>query len=549
MTDPALWQDVDAEPFTWYVPERFNIAGACVVDQPPGDLALVVDDGDGPARHYSFGDLDDLSARLATALTGLGLERGDRLGVMVPQGLEVALAHLAGYRLGLVVLPLSVQFGPDALAYRLADAGARALVVFAAGLSRLAGTWDRLPELAHVVLVGDSDAGTGPARPHRFDDLVTGTDPTPGVVDTAADDPGLLIYTSGTTGAAKGALHRHQVVLAQMPGMRLSHDGFPQPGDVFWTPGDWAWAGGLFDALLPTWLCGRPIVASARRFSPEWAYELMARHGVTSTFLPPTALKQMRRAGPPPAGVALRSVASGGEALGGSILDWAREHLGVGIREFYGQTELNYTVGNRAGVPTRPGSMGRPYPGTTVAIVDSDDPEGREVPDGTPGEAAVALPHPGCFLGYWGRPEKTREKAHDGWLFTGDTVTRDAEGHLWFLGRADDVITSGGYRIGPAEIEECLLSHPAVEMAAVVGIPDEMRGQAVAAFVVTSGASGAADDRAAEELATELQEHVKHRLAFYEYPRTIRFVEELPMTATGKIRRTELRAMAAEEQA
>jgi acetyl-CoA synthetase len=530
----ALWQDIDAPvgEFRWYLPERFNIARSCVDEQPRQDVALVVDDGDGEPRQYTFGELTEASARLATAFRRFGLERGDRVGVMVPQGLEVAVAHLACYRAGLIAVPLSVQFGPDALVYRLAHAGARALVVFEEGYARLQGVWGDLPALENVLLVGPPAAAehTGATA---FGEALAAAGASPGVVDTSATDPALLIYTFGTTGPPKGVLHRHQVVLAQLPGVRIPHDGFPQPGDVFWTPADWAWAGGLFDALLPSWLCGRPIVASRRKFSPEWAYELMSRHAIRNCFLPPTALKQMRQAGPPPPEVRLRSVASGGEPLGESVLAWARQNLGVQVNEFYGQTELNLVLGNGAGrQPVRPGSMGRPLPGFEVAVLDAD---GTPVRDGEPGEIAVALPHPGAFLEYWREPDRTAEKTHDGWLHTGDTATRDAEGYFWFGGRADDLISSGGYRIGPSEIEECLVSHPGVAMAAVIGIPDEVRGQAVAAFIVA--ADGADTDR----LTTELQDHVKHRLAFYEYPRLIRFVDELPMTTTGKIQRAALR--------
>lgn len=537
----ALWQDIDAPDgeFRWYIPERFNIGQACADLQPQDDLALIVDDGDGTARHVAFGELTDTSARLATFFGQLGLQRGDRVGIMAPQGLEVGIAHLACYRAGLIAVPLSVQFGPDALVYRLVHSGARALVIYDEGFTRLRGSWHELPDVQDILLVGRLEGGERDPRVTPFDEAVTGTGPATGAVDTSAAAPALLIYTSGTTGPAKGVLHRHQVVLAQLPGVRISHNGFPQADDVFWTPGDWAWAGGLFDALLPSWLCGRPIVASRRKFDPAWAYTLMARHGIRNCFLPPTALKQLRQAGSPPQGVSLRSVASGGEALGESVLTWAQEHLGVLVNEFYGQTEANLLVGNGDGRwPVRPGSMGRPFPGSDVAVV---GPDGGAAPDGEPGQIAVALPHPGAFLEYWRQPDRTEEKMHDGWLFTGDTVRRDKDGYLWFVGRADDVISSGGYRIGPTEIEECLLSHPAVALAAVVGIPDELRGEAVAAFVVTAGAT----DR--DGLTRQLQDHVKHRLAFYQYPRVIRFVDELPMTTTGKIRRAELRRQAAAE--
>ncbi len=542
MTMPAtehLWQDIDApsDDFRWVIPERFNIGTACADDQPPADLALIVDDGDGDGNRdgadvtrLTFGQVAERSNRFVTLLRDLGVEPGDRVAVMAPQGVDVAVAHLGGYKAGAVVVPLSTQFGPDAMVYRLAHSGAQVLVISPEGWSRLAGAIERLPDLDldHVLVAGDG-----------LRDRLDAAEPATKPADTAATDPALLIYTSGTTGPPKGVLHRHQVLLAQMPGLRISHDGFPRPGDVFWTPADWAWAGGLFDTLLVSWLCGRPVVASRRKFDPPWAYELMARHGVRNCFLPPTALKQMRRAGPPPPSVHLRSVASGGEPLGESILAWAEEHLGMTIKEFYGQTEANLLVGNGAGhTDVRPGSMGRPYPGFDLALLDRD---GNAVAAGEEGEIALRLPHPGAFVEYWNEPERTAEKTADGWLHTGDHARQDADGYLFFAGRADDIISSGGYRIGPGEIEDCLIAHPDVLMAAVIGVPDDLRGEAVAAYVVPA-AGVTADDM----LTVALQDHVKHRLAFYQYPRRITYVEELPMTTTGKIQRAELRRQATE---
>ena len=542
-----LWQDINAAPgeFRWYIPEHFNIGTACADDQPAADLALIVDDGDGeePAR-FTFGDVAERSNRLVTVLRDLGVERGERVGVMAPQGLDVATAHLAAYKAGAVVVPMSTQFGPDAMVYRLAHSRAHVLVIFAEGWDRLAGSCDQVPDLQHVLIAGPSassaaDQGTGEHDP-RILDLGASIDaaaPANDAVHTAATDPAMLIYTSGTTGPPKGVLHRHQVVVAQMPGVRITHAGFPQPDDVCWTPADWAWAGGLLNTLFPAWLCGRPVVASRRKFDPPWTYELIARHGVRRCFLPPTALKQMRRAGPPPAGVALRSVSSGGEALGESIVAWADEHLGVQVQEFYGQTEANPMAGNGAGhCAMRPGSMGQPFPGCDIALRDAD---GRDVADGEEGEITLRLPHPGAFIEYWREPERTGDKMHDGWLATGDQATRDADGYLFFAGRADDIISSGGYRIGPGEIEECLISHPDVVMVAVIGVPDDVRGEAVTAYVIP--ADGVTPGPA---LTKALQDHVKHRLAFYQYPRVITYVDELPMTTTGKIQRTELRRQA-----
>jgi len=544
------WQNVEAPAgeFQWHLPERFNIGTACADDQPAGDLALIVDDGAGDEpQRLTFGDMAARSARLVSVLQALGVQPGDRVGVMAPQGVDVAVAHLASYKAGAVIVPLSTQFGPDALLYRLGHAEARVVVIAADYEARLAAVADRLPGLHHVLVAGGPGEGAaergggGPgARWHDLAVLIEEAAPAP-AVETMAGDSALLIYTSGTTGPPKGVLHRHRVLLAQMPGLRISHDGFPQPDDVFWTPADWAWAGGLFDTLLVSWLCGRPVVASRRKFDPRWAYELMARHGVRNCFLPPTALKQMRQAGPPPPGVALRSIGSGGETLGESILAWAREHLGVTINEFYGQTEANLLIGNGAGHgAVRPGSMGRPYPGSDVVLLDDD---GRLVSDGDEGEVAVRLPHPGAFVEYWREPERTAEKVAGGWLRTGDQARRDADGYFSFAGRADDVISSGGYRIGPGEIEDCLVSHPDVLMAAVIGEPDELRGEVVVAYVVpAAGVSSSA------ELTAALQDHVKHRLAFYQYPRRLEYVDELPMTTTGKIQRGELRRRATMEQ-
>jgi acetyl-CoA synthetase len=510
--------------FRWEVPPRYNI-GVDVADrQAPDAPALVYLDENGVARRYSFGEIARLSNRLANLFAAAGLARGERVAILLGQAPETALAHVAAWKSGLVSLPLFTLFGEEALAYRLADSGARALVTDRAGLAKIAPIRDRLPELRHVFLAEE----LGPALERASDRFAA--------VDTAADDPAIIIYTSGTTGNPKGALHAHRVLLGHLPGVEEPHELFPKPGDLMWTPADWAWIGGLFDVLMPAWHHGVPVLAHrARKFDPAEALHLCARHGVRNVFFPPTALKLMRQAEvKPPAGLALRSVGSGGETLGEELLDWGRATLGVTINEFYGQTECNLVVSNCAGLfPVRAGSMGRPVAGQDVAIVDD---AGCEKPYGETGHIGIRRPDPVMFLGYWGKPEATREKFAGDFLLTGDLGRQDEDGHLWFLGRADDVITSGGYRIGPGEIEDCLMKHDAVALAAAVGIPDPVRTEIVKAFIVLRPGRQGSD-----ALAREIQDFVKRRLAAHEYPRAVEFVPELPMTATGKIIRRALR--------
>jgi acetyl-CoA synthetase len=322
-----------------------------------------------------------------------------------------------------------------------------------------------------------------------------------------------------------------------MPGIELPHDFFPQPGDRFWTPADWAWAGGLLDCLLPSLCCGVPVVARRfDKFDPEEAFAVMARHGVRNTFIPPTALR-MLRAVPKPRGrhdIKLRSVGSGGEALGAETGEWGRSALGVTINEFYGQTECNLVIGSCASIGlARPGAMGKAIPGHTVAVIDA---EGLPCKPGEIGQIAVQRPDPVMFLEYWGRPEATREKFIGDWMTTGDQGTIDGDGYFSFVGRDDDVITSASYRIGPGEIEDCLIKHPAVALAAVIGKPDPVRTEIVKAFIVLKAGFEGSD-----ALAAEVRDFVRTRLSAHEYPREVSFIREMPMTTTGKIIRRLLR--------
>jgi acetyl-CoA synthetase len=524
--------------FRWRLPASLNLGVACADRQPRDALALIELAADGTRREYTFGRLAELSNRLANGLRALGVRAGDRVAIVVPQRVETGLAHLATYKLGAIAVPLSGLFGPAALRHRLGDSGASVAITDGEHLAPLAELATELGGLRLLSVDGPGTAHEG------FWELVQDGSAHFEAAPTGPDTPALLIYTSGTTGSPKGALHGHRVLPGHLPGFELSHDFFPREGDVFWTPADWAWIGGLMDALMPTWYHGRPIVAAAReKFDPEWALHLMASQHVTSAFLPPTALKLMRRAQADTAGVALRSLMCGGEPLGEEVLGWARERLGVTINEIYGQTEANYVVGNSAAVwEVRGGSMGRPYPGHEVAVLGED---GLPVPDGEQGQIAVGAPDPVIFLGYWSNAEATAAKfTPDGrWLLTGDMATRDADGYLWFGARNDDVINSAGYRIGPSEIEECLVAHDAVAMAAAIGVPDEIRGEVVKAFVQLADGS----DPSAE-LEADIQRHVREHLAAYVYPRQIEFVADLPMTTTGKIRRAALRQLESERR-
>jgi acetyl-CoA synthetase len=516
--------------FRWSVPERFNIAAA--IDSwadGQGRTAIIARDETGAETRWSFETLRAVSCRMANVLAARGVGRGDRVAILLPQRPETAAAHLAAYRLGAVAVPLFVLFGPDALGFRLADSGASAVITDAAGAATLAGLRHGLPGLGTVLCTDGPAEGADdlPALLGRASDRFA-------TADTAADDPAVIIYTSGTTGQPKGALHAHRVLLGHLPGVELPHRFFPQPGDLIWTPADWAWIGGLFDVLLPSLHHGVPVLARRfAKFDPDAAFALMAGAGVRNVFMPATALRLLSTSRAPP-GLALRSLASGGESLGEALLEWGRATFGLTINEFYGQTEANLVVSACADLfPSPPGSIGRAVPGHRVAVIGAD---GAPLPPGTVGDIAVASPDPVMMLRYWNNPAATAAKFRGQWLVTGDQGRADAQGNLFFVGRDDDVITSAGYRIGPGEVEECLTRHPAVALAAVIGVPDPVRTQRVKAFVVLR--PGFAPS---EALTAEIQGFVRTRLAAHEYPREVAFVESLPTTATGKVMRKALR--------
>ena len=609
--------------FGWDVPKRFNIAQVCctrwAADDVAADRIAIRAHGARPGEEVlTYRALQDGADRLSQVLSGLGVGRGDRVGIVMPQRFETAIAYIAVFQMGAVAMPLSMLFGPDALEYRLQNSETAVAICDESSIANIVAVRGNCPTLRTVIGVGGAAAQADLDWVRELGRQSGGFTPA----ETRADDGALLIYTSGTTGPPKGAFIPHRALIGNLPGFVCSQNWFgfatqagpsspspargrvgvgagtlrampeavdpntnvlgsggpratPSGGDqntaVFWSPADWAWTGGLMDALLPTLYFGHSIVGYNGRFNPELAFTLLQEHGVTHSFLFPTALKAMMKAYPEPRRqykLQLQAIMSAGEAVGDAVFGYCRDHLGVVVNEMFGQTEINYVVGNCSmewaegggapvvqhptiGWPARPGSMGRPYPGHRVAVIDDD---GNECPVGVPGDVAVNRydvhgdPDPIFFLGYWKNEGATRAKFTGDWCRTGDLATRDTDGYLWYQGRADDVFKAAGYRIGPSEIENCLVKHPAVINAAVVPKPDRERGALVKAFVVLSPEFAADRERSERadfdaRLVAQLQAHVRGKLAPYEYPKEIEFIEALPMTTTGKVQRRVLRLM------
>ncbi|WP_096663383.1 acyl-CoA synthetase [Polaromonas sp. AET17H-212] len=551
--------------FRWQVDDYFNIADVCCrrwatggAKGAPKRVAIRAHQTGAATTFYTYGQLQQAADALSHVLVQLGVQRGDRVAIVMPQRFETAVAYMAVFQMGAVAMPLSMLFGPEALEYRLQDSDAVLAICDENSITSVNTIRSRCPALRTVVAAGAA-AGQGDID---YEPALAAQQRAFTAVKTKADDAAILIYTSGTTGPPKGALLAHRALIGNLPGFVCSQNWFGFDGKtnagseaVFWSPADWAWTGGLMDALLPTLYFGRPIVAFNGRFSPELAFTLMAQQGVTHTFLFPTALKAMMKAYPHPRRqfkLKLQAMMSAGEAVGDAVFAYCRDELGVLVNEMFGQTEINYVVGNCSALwPAKPGSMGKGYPGHRVAVIDDD---GNECPVGVPGDVSVNRydvhgdPDPIFFLGYWKKEAATQAKFSGDWCRTGDLATRDEDGYLWYEGRADDVFKAAGYRIGPGEIENCLVKHPAVANAAVVPKPDRERGAVVKAFIVLApdfvaarayqaGAEGQFD----RKLTAELQAHVKGLLAPYEYPKEIEFIDALPMTTTGKVQRRVLR--------
>jgi acetyl-CoA synthetase len=547
--------DYDAlyNEFRWDVPDELNIAEVCCTrwSTDPSRIAIYYEDDQGTTASITYAELQRQANRLSNVLRRLGVQQRDRVAIVLPQRIETAVAQIACHQLGAVAMPMSILFGPDALEYRLQNSDAVLAIVDQAAFAGLQEIRSNCPALKQVLavdcagLVDGADVAAMATLDWSSEMDAASDGFTP--VRTKHSDPAVLIYTSGTTGAPKGALIPHSAIIGNLTGFVASQNWFPQEGDVFWSPADWAWTGGLMDALLPTLYFGMPVVGYRGRFSAETAFYLLEKYGITNTFLFPTALKMMMKAFPSPKDkykLKLRAIMSAGEAVGDAVFNWCRSALGVTPNEMFGQTEMNYIVGNSAQRwPAKPGSMGRPYPGHLVAVIDD---EGNQVKAGEVGEVAIRRtdihghPDPIFFLEYWKNPDATKNKFTGDWCRTGDLASMDEDGYLWYQGRADDMFKAAGYRIGPSEIENCLVKHPAVINAAVVPKPDAERGNIVKAYVVlVPGTPRGAEDDA--RLVRELQEHVRGKLAPYEYPKEIEFIAELPMTTTGKVQRRILR--------
>lgn len=550
--------------FGWKVPKRFNMAQACCgqwAAQAATAKRQAVREhvvGQGLGRSWTFGQLQQDANRLSRVLQAQGVQRGDRVAIVMPQRYETAVAYMAVLQMGAVAMPLSMLFGPEALSFRINDSQARVAVCDEATVQALLQARVDCPGLQVLLGVGQAAGLTD----LDLSQAMANSAPTFKPVATLAEDPAVLIYTSGTTGNPKGALIPHRALIGNLTGFVCSQNWFgfdpfnaQKPSQaVFWSPADWAWTGGLMDALLPSLYFGRPIVAFNGRFSPEGAFEILQSHAVTHTFLFPTALKAMMKAVPEVKGhyrLKLQAMMSAGEAVGDAVFAYVQQQLGVTVNEMFGQTEINYVVGNCARLwPARPGSMGKGYPGHRVAVIDD---AGHLCPPGAPGEVAVnrfdvhGHPDPVFFLGYWNNDKATQAKYTGDWCRTGDMAVADEDGYLWYQGRTDDMFKAAGYRIGPGEIENCLVKHPAVANAAVVPKPDKDRGALVKAYVVMSPdwqsrrPAGLGQSAFDDEVRRELQAHVRGLLAPYEYPKEIEFIEQLPMTTTGKVQRRVLR--------
>ncbi len=502
----------------WRVPERYNIA-ADVCDKHPRDkLAMVHEHHAGAVREVTWGELQDLANQAANVLRDAGIERGDRVAVVLPPTPETAAVFFGVWKNAALLLSMSVLYGDDGIRHRLGDSGAKVLVTDRANA-------DRFDHPNLLVL----DEG-----------LLDGASTDFETADTSCDDPAQLYYTSGTTGLAKGIVHAHRYV--------LGHEEFVychevQDGERFHGMGEWAWAAGI-SPLLGPWRLGAVQCVYQRKggFDPHKQLDFLSRHEVTNVFTTPTAMRSMMSI--PDAGTRypqrFRRVCSAGEPLNPEAIRWFREQYGVTVLDYYGLTESYPLVANYPFMEVREGSMGKPMPGWDVQILDEDE---RPVAQGERGEICLrARSNPHYPLGYWMNEEASQETFGGEWFHTKDAASMDPDGYVWYEGRADDVIIAAGYRIGPFEVESACLEHPAVAEAAAVASPDERRGSVVKAFIVLAEGHEPSDD-----CAESIKAHVRDHLSAYAYPRKIEFVDDLPKTLTGKIRRIELRQAEAEK--
>jgi acetyl-CoA synthetase len=525
---PGTYEEMTSG-FAWEVPASYNLAADTLDKHEPERPAMHYVSDDGRDEHWTFGDMRRLTDRTANALRGLGVQRGDRVAVMAPASPEIAAAFLATYKCEAILLSMSVLYGDESIVYRLNDSQAKVLVTSAAHRDRVASLLDQAPTVEHLVVVGGTGRG-------GFEELTRAASDSFETPATDPDTPAQLYYTSGTTGLAKGILHAHRYLLGHEE-FQFCHD--VQVGELFHSTGEWAWIAGIVPGLLGPWRFGVQTLVHGRKggFDPGKALRLIADHRVGNLFTTPTAIRAMMGVEEAKGlGFQLRLACSAGEPLNPEAIAWWNRTVGCPVLDFYGLSESYPLCGNYPTVEVRPGSMGLPLPGWEVALLDEDE---RPVPQGQTGEICLrARSNPHYPLGYWNRPEDSEEVFGGDWFHTKDTALNDEDGYVWYQGRADDVIISAGYRIGPFEVESTLLEHPAVAESAAVASPDPQRGQVVKAFVRL-----APGHEPGEALAAELQRHVRERLSAYAYPRKVEFVDDLPKTLTGKIRRSELRKL------
>jgi acetyl-CoA synthetase len=530
---PGTYDEM-VDKFTWDVPERYNLAVDTVDKHEPERLAMLWEDYKGNERRISFGDMRAMSNRIANVLRSLGVGKGDRVTVLLPSLPETAAAFIAVYKLGAILLSLSQLYGDDGIAHRLADSEAKVLITDGNNRPRLEGMRDRVASLEKVLVLNAGNSLVG--SDVDLDASMADASPTFEPVDTKADDPAQLYYSSGTTGQAKGILHAHRYLLAHNE-FEFCHD--VRDDEVFHSTGEWAWIAGIVPGLLGPWRFGVPVAVLQRQgaFDPEQTLYVLEKYRVGNMFTTPTALRAMTEVKDPGSNydINLRIACSAGEPLNPEVIRWFEGQFGVKVFDYYGLTESYPLCGNFPTVEVRPGSMGRPLPGWEIALLDTAS--GEPVPPGELGEICLrARTNPHYPLGYYNRPEDSQEVFGGPYFHTKDVARLDEDGYVWYEGRADDVIISAGYRIGPFEVESALVELPEVIEAAAVASPDPKRGNIVKAFVrVTPGT------RKDDDLVARLQGHVRDSYAAYAYPREVEFVDELPKTLTGKIRRIELR--------
>jgi len=514
MNDAERYAQV-CEQHRWEVPANYNIASDVCDKHPRDKPAMVWESYDGSRRELVWGELQDMANQAAHTLRANGVGRGDRVAVVLPPTPETAAVFFGVWKLGAILLSLSVLYGDDGIAHRLRDSQATLVVTDQDNAHRF--TSGDPAQLLVLDPGGFGDASTDNVEPN-----------------TAAGDPAQLYYTSGTTGMAKGIVHAHRYL--------LGHEEFVychevQDGESFHGMGEWAWAAGIAPLLGP-WRLGAVQYVYRREagFDPNRQLDFLSRNQVSNVFTTPTAMRAMMAV--EDAGTRypqqFRRVCSAGEPLNPEAIRWFREHYGVTVLDYYGLTESYPLVANYPWMDVREGSMGRPMPGWDVAILDEDE---RPVAQGERGEICLrARTNPHYPLGYWNRPEDSEQVFEGDWFHTKDAAKQDEDGYIWYEGRADDVIIAAGYRIGPFEVESACLEHPAVREAAAVASPDELRGNVVKAFIVLVDGYQPSD-----ELADQIKAHVRTHLSAYAYPRRVEFVPDLPKTLTGKIRRIELR--------